>query len=1527
MKPASAKSRILGRLISVLLIPVVLSSSVTTVYVSADDEVAVETQVSESNQETTETVEETVEETTETVEETVEGTEETEEVEGTGETEEVEGTSETEEGAETTEGEEISEGTEAVEIPEEEVPATETPEEVEETEETEEVEEEAEEVEEVEVSELSEDEILERLGLSWEEYQELLELSDEELVAELENRGFTSEDIELFFSLRGEVSEDIILTSAIIGDQRNSVMVKVTKSLEGTSGDDSAVANITAYSEELQLAEIAELSGEQLYEVEVRGGENEKHIQFELTAPEGYIIRKAKFGSGSNPTETVINDDDARLVYSMNGYESGSTYELSYTLMSVNDIDIRLSAITFGEGEGSYIDGDKVVYSTDASSLQVSVELSSELVSWLEDVDGFGVGIEVNGSYKTMQPSDGGSNGSLKYTWKPNSYGNYRVTRVKIEDQSHWLSFNNEDPVYVDAAPVTTLCYYSGDEITTGLTKLLTPADNSNGWYSKVEQGENRTIKLSGHTYRKLGEITVDGLETSDSAENYINRYDASKRWYSFEKTYVIPVDENGTNTYVFNYQYFGDSESKELTTIEIKVDNTAYDEESIDACLEVVGEGMESEIKATFTMPEDAITASATESGLESFKYHVEVVYECLPGFEIPLDHIRGRLTSDDFSNGAFTIEYLEKPWLTKCLENILVVRYRVKNVKVKDKAGNETTKDFTTPETLLDIFKPVVNIDIPDQPKNVVNDVYFYDNNISGTVTIKDYSINTASERTGIIDLEDWSDKNMVQSAPEDTKSSDNTRTVKRVYNISTDVEEGKEAKYHIYASAEDIKLGNKPAEIGEATSNMMVVDRQAPTVVLTIGNTTVTDKVLPYYNSQVVPEGQALTVSATITDRWLDEANTTVKITPVEGEAGEAGQSINGSDAWSGEFGDNEHTGSVSISENGKYKIEVEAVDYAGNPFTKDYGEFIFDNIAPKIREFEFDNNEVKNGKYYNQTRNATITVEDYTFDPSSKIEITQKYGTVQPGSWEAAGKDLYVAKIAFTGDDYYSFSVTATDLAGNEAKVKSCEEFVVDKTAPNIKVAYDFNEPRNGMYYRTERTATVDIEDISFNSDLVKVSSQPLADATELPQLGGFTSDDKQNYAHMSFVADGTYGYIINCEDLAGNTASAFTSDVFVIDTTAPEVKFAGVENFSANNGTVAPSVTYVDKYMDMDATVVTMTGSNNGAVELGSQIAPTENGFVVSYADFERVKKMDDLYTLEATVYDLAGNETKEQLVFSVNRFGSVFVLGDAAKALNEEYYTNEPKDVAITEINVDELTYKDVSISRDGDVKELKNGKQYQVTKQGSDTSWKTYTYTISKDNFKKDGVYSVTVYTKDRATNVQDNKSRDAEINFAVDQTAPSIVAAGLKSGETYKETSHTVNIDVTDNMGVTNLTVYKDGKEISAYDADALEAAGGVESITLNESENKQTITIVAEDVAGNVETVVYDNILVSTKETKTIDDDPSATSHTTDDGETNTINRPVRVAIFMILALGIVAAGAGAGVTIYKKKSADQ
>ena len=339
-------------------------------------------------------------------------------------------------------------------------------------------------------------------------------------------------------------------------------------------------------------------------------------------------------------------------------------------------------------------------------------------------------------------------------------------------------------------------------------------------------------------------------------------------------------------------------------------------------------------------------------------------------------------------------------------------------------------------------------------------------------------------------------------------------------------------------------------------------------------------------------------------------------------------------------------------------------------------------------------------------------------------------------------------------------------------------------------------------------------------------------------------------------------------MVNCTDLAGNTATNYISDVFIIDKTIPTVTFSGVEDHSANNAEVAPTVVYGDKYIDIERSNVQLRGANNGVITVGSSITPTEDGFTVNYSDFAHDKSMDDLYFLEATVYDKAGNESKETLTFSVNRHGSVFIVGDGTKALNEKYYTNEPTDISITEINIDTLTKKNVSVSRDGGIKELQAGKDYSVSQQGDDTSWKTYTYVVPKDNFELDGLYSVTVYTQDRASNVQDNKTRDAEVSFAVDRSAPSIVAAGIQEDTLYKETSHTFNVDVNDNMGVSSLVIYKDGEVIDSYDEERFDNTKDI-SVTLQESEKKQTITIIAEDVAGNREINVYAGVLVTTKE----------------------------------------------------------
>jgi hypothetical protein len=290
----------------------------------------------------------------------------------------------------------------------------------------------------------------------------------------------------------------------------------------------------------------------------------------------------------------------------------------------------------------------------------------------------------------------------------------------------------------------------------------------------------------------------------------------------------------------------------------------------------------------------------------------------------------------------------------------------------------------------------------------------------------------------------------------------------------------------------------------------------------------------------------------------------------------------------------------------------------------------------------------------------------------------------------------------------------------------------------------------------------------------------------------------------------------------------------------------------------------------------------MTGANHGEVTPESKTTQVIDTVTVSYSDFAHTKETDDLYTLRVSITDMAGNVTEDELVFSVNRFGSVYVVGDSTKELTDRYYTNEPEDVTITEINVDSLTYKEVSVDRDGDSEVLKEGRDYTVSVQGDDKSWKSMTYTVNADNFNKDGNYSVMVYSRDRATNTQDNRSEGKEIEFAVDGTAPSIVTSEIKEKGVYEEEGHDFIINVTDNMGFESLVVYTGQNELTelvSYTAEDIEAAGGTLTVNIPEMDAYQNVMILATDVAGNQSERDYNNVLVSRNAKKLIEDDEIA------------------------------------------------
>ena len=164
--------------------------------------------------------------------------------------------------------------------------------------------------------------------------------------------------------------------------------------------------------------------------------------------------------------------------------------------------------------------------------------------------------------------------------------------------------------------------------------------------------------------------------------------------------------------------------------------------------------------------------------------------------------------------------------------------------------------------------------------------------------------------------------------------------------------------------------------------------------------------------------------------------------------------------------------------------------------------------------------------------------------------------------------------------------------------------------------------------------------------------------------------------------------------------------------------------------------------------------MTLIGANNGNVEVGKVVSAIQNGQFMKFNDFARTEEMDDLYKLQAKAVDKAGNETQKEIMFSVNRYGSVFILDndtkDWLKTGDEGYtYIREEKEVGIREINVDAIESRSITVNRDGDLASLKENTDFTVKNSGSDAQWKEAHYVIAKNNFEEEGNYTVILNTR----------------------------------------------------------------------------------------------------------------------------------------------------------------------------------
>lgn len=619
------------------------------------------------------------------------------------------------------------------------------------------------------------------------------------------------------------------------------------------------------------------------------------------------------------------------------------------------------------------------------------------------------------------------------------------------------------------------------------------------------------------------------------------------------------------------------------------------------------------------------------------------------------------------------------------------------------------------------------------------------------------------------------------------------------------------------------------------------------------------------------------------------------------------------------WSGQI-----TVNANTFNSNNVIVEITAIDNAGNQRVTT-NEMInkpikIDVTAPSIAVSYQDGSgngdaefaDSTNGAYFKNDRTATVVITERNFD-ASKVKITLKKDgqdySPSISSWSTnngggnGDGTTHTATIVYSADGIYSFDISFTDQAGNaNTEVAysglSPKLFTVDKTNPKFSISYDNMNALNGNYYKEQRVATLTIEERNFEESRIKVTMTATDNgaAVSVPSVAGWSTGSNEHTATITYSADALYTFDIEYNDKAGNPlAEDFSEDRFYVDKTKPKVSITKIVDESANNdeGNIGYVITATDTNFDVFEPKLRSVVRNDDKFVVNENLNAGSVSGITNGQTYTVTNLPDDgVYKISCTVTDKAGNDYEDVtlsrdkndsetyvakrsgketlLTFSVNREGSSFDLDDnTINLINKHYIQEVDNPVVISEINVDTLNQRKVSING----KELEES-EYTFNQSGGDSdNWFKYQYTIKQGLFTDEGEYNVVVSSKDKAKNDAFSDIKNAGVKFIVDHTAPIVTVTGLSNDGRYQTESQTVTAVPTDDGGALKSIVVtligKDGKDdkelLNLSDdkfAKALEEGDG--KVTFEVPEGLyQDVRIVCDDQAfhDKHENVIYD------------------------------------------------------------------
>ena len=627
--------------------------------------------------------------------------------------------------------------------------------------------------------------------------------------------------------------------------------------------------------------------------------------------------------------------------------------------------------------------------------------------------------------------------------------------------------------------------------------------------------------------------------------------------------------------------------------------------------------------------------------------------------------------------------------------------------------------------------------------------------------------------------------------------------------------------------------------------------------------------------------------------------------------------------------------EMTKTLTISNNSNdIKVKVKMTDNCGNTSEQ---EFILsiDKDAPEVtvtfQPAEEGDDPTWTG-YFKDDRTMTVTVKERNFDPSkvsfhatrdgAPLNIGASFGNGTESVENGIQYFTYTMTYTFSAEDSdFTFGVSVIDKANNEttddevnygsaAAKEVAKQFTIDHVVPVIDVTYSGDAGTAG-YYKSTVVATVTITERNFDPSRLEcivtgidtVTGETLA---VIPGFIGWSENGNQHTGTVTFEMEGRYQITsITFVDKAGNEAVAYTGETFIVDLSRPEISFftdstaqTNLDHY-ASNGSVTPYIVVSDTNYDHIEYSLTRYRANGDVVSQFTHVytSPAENQSgttgTVLFDNFPVEEDIDDIYVLHVTAVDKAGWDQPGSAMFSVNRFGSTYMLDTSTKELTDTYYVNQEQAVTIVEINATPLTDQQVTVSRNGGTTVLTEGTDYTVeanvpiigadstAQWNTDSHWFEYTYTVNKSNFEQEGRYLVDILTTDEVENMQTNETSkhdenlfvddlatlavgenaNAPVEFIVDKTKP-VLALSEIDHQNYGNSIDVV-ISCQDETALDRVEVQVNG------DTQTLEAslfASGTYTYTVNESRDMQVLSVTAYDKAGNANPIQSDEFQVT-------------------------------------------------------------